>query len=137
MMKKILILMFVLMATSAFAAPKYRGTSEALRLPGTPRIQAFDNVSTVGTTFPVNPGFAPDQGTMQVVVNGSPSAWEIAIEWSIVSEDGPWVGGLSLPDTNGLHGGHYALKPQIWQQIRLVSKTGSGAFDVYFLNRGN
>jgi hypothetical protein len=123
--------------TIAHAGSKHRGTSEALRVPGTPVIQVFDNVSTVGAIFKIPLGFLPDQSTMQVVVNGSPSAWEIVLEGTIVGENGPFVAALTLPDSNGLPAGHYALKPWTHLQARLVSKTGGGSFDVYVITRGN
>lgn len=135
-MKKILTILLILIATSAQAAPKYRGTSEALRIPGTPIVQAFDNISTVGATFAINPAFLPDQGSMQIVLNGSPSAYDIVVEGSLVSESGPFVPLLSLTQAD-LTLGHYALKSIPFAQVRLVSKTGGGSFDVYIIYRGN
>ena len=127
-------LLFSICAT-AFAA-NYRGTSESLRIPGTPIVQAFDNISTVGATFAVNPAFLPDQGTMQIVITGSPSAYDIVAEGSLVSSSGPFVPVLSLTEAD-LTAGHFALKPFPFGQIRLVSMTGDGAFDVYIIYRGN
>lgn len=136
-MKKIILITALLFSLCATAyAANFRGTSESLQRPGTPIVQAFDNISTVGATFAINPAFLPDQGTMQIVVTGSPSAYDIVAEGSLVSKTGPYVPVLSLTETN-LTMGHFALKAFPFGQIRLVSKTGGGAFDVYIIYRGN
>ena len=137
MMKKTLILVFVLMATSAFAAPKYRGTSEALRVPGTATVQVFDNVSTIDQAVLVNPAFLPDQGTMQLVLNGSPAVHDVVVECSIISDTGPWFVLLSLANTDAVpNGGHYALKSCQFVQIRLEA-LDTGSVDAYIVYRGN
>lgn len=135
-MKKYWVILMVLIAGVAFAGPKYRGTSETLRVPGTSVVQVFDNVSTTGDTFSFNPGFLPDQGTIQIVVNGSPSAYDIVVEGSLISAIGPFVPIISLTEVD-LTMGHWALKSIPFGQIRLISKTGAGSFDVYTIYRGN
>ena len=136
-MKKILTILLVLMATSAYAAPKYRGTSEALRVPGTATVQVFDNVSTIDEAVSVNPNFLPDQGTMQLVLNGSPAVHDVVVECSIISADGPWFAILSLANTDAVsNGGHYALKSCQFVQIRLEA-LDTGSVDAYIVYRGN
>jgi len=136
-MKKILIIiMLVAIPLTAYAAVKYRGTSEGLWPPGTSVVQIFDNVSTVGTTSALPPGFLPDQGTMQIVVNGSPVTYDISVDASIVSSSGPFVPILSLTEGD-LTMGHWALKPLPHGQVVLNNMSGSGSFDVYLIYRGN
>lgn len=134
-MKKLIILFIILAATTSYAA-KYRGTSEALYPPGTQIVQVFDNISTIGATYTIPPGFLPDQGTMQIVVNGSPTAYDISVNASLVSSSGPFVPILSLTESD-LTMGHWALKPLPYGQVKLNSKTGGGSFDVYIIYRGN
>lgn len=133
-MKKLLIIL-LLFAAPVYAA-KFRGTSEALRVPGTATIQVFDNVSTVDQTTLVNPNFLPDQGTMQIVANDTPTTYDVVMECSLISETGPWFVLLSLTQTD-ITGGHYALKACPFVQVRLEAITGGGSMDAYIIYRGN
>ena len=135
-MKRFIVLLILLMASVAFAAPKYRGTSEALRVPGTQINQVFDNVSTVDQSVSVNPSFLPDQGTMQIVANNTPTTYDVVMECSLISVTGPWFVLLSLTQTD-LTGGHYALKACPFVQVRLEAITGGGSMDAYIIYRGN
>ena len=134
-MKRIIILSILLFASVAFAA-NFRGTSEALRVPGTGIIQVFDNISTVDTAVSVNPAFLPDQGTMQLVLNATPTTHDVVVECSLISKTGPWFVLLSLTESD-LTGGHYALKACPYVQVRLEAITGGGSVDAYIIYRGN
>ena len=135
-MKKILIIL-LLLAAPAFAA-KYRGTSEALRVPGTQVLQIFDNFSTIGGTgAEINAAMLPDQATWELVVaSGTPSAYEVVIEGSIRNVSGSWYAISTLTETDVLLR-HINTKPAIWYRPKLVSKTGAGSFDAYIILRGN
>lgn len=133
-MKKILIIL-LLLAAPVYAA-NFRGTSEALRVPGTQIIQVFDNVSTVDQSVSVNPSFLPDQGTMQIVANDTPTTYDVVVECSLISDTGPWFVLLSLEQTD-LTGGHYAAKACPFVQVRLEAITGGGSMDAYIIYRGN
>ncbi len=133
-MKKILIIL-LLLAAPVYAA-KFRGTSEALRVPGTQIIQVFDNVSTVDQATLVNPNFLPDQGTMQIMANDTPTTYDVVVECSLISDTGPWFVLLSLTETD-ITGGHYALKACPFVQVRLEAITGGGSMDAYIIYRGN
>ena len=135
-MKKLLIIL-LLSATPVFAG-KFRGTSEALRVPGTQVLQIFDNHTAIGGTgTEVNAAMLPDQATWELVVaSGSPSAYEIVIEGSIRGVAGSWYAISSLTETDVLFR-HINTKPVIWVRPKLVSRTGAGSFDVYIIVRGN
>ncbi|MCK5605100.1 hypothetical protein KAR91_24635 [Candidatus Pacearchaeota archaeon] len=137
-MKKFIILSILLIAGTAFAEPKYRGTSEALRVPGTQVLQIFDNFSTIGGTGEeVNSAMLPDQATWELVVaSGTPSAYEVVIEASIRNVSGSWYPISTLIQTD-VHFRHINTKPAIWYRPKLVSKTGAGSFDAYIILRGN
>ena len=134
--KKILIIL-MLIAAPAYAA-KFRGTSEALRVPGTQVLQVFNNYSTVGGTgTEINAAMLPDQATWELVVaTGAPSAYEVVIEASIRNVSGSWYAISSLTETDVLFR-HINTKPAIWYRPKLVSKTGAGSFDAYIILRGN
>ena len=135
-MKRILLLILLLIPLTVYATPKYRGTSEGLWPPGTPIVQVFDNVSTIGTTFSIPPGFLPDQGTMQIVINGSPAIYDISVDASLISSSGPFVPILSLTESD-LTMGHWALKPLPYGQVTLNNISGGGSLDAYIIYRGN
>ena len=139
-MKKIsgvfLTIVLILCCSIALAAPKYRGSSEALYPPGTEVIQVFSGYSTTGVGIPINPDFQPDHGSWQIVVNGSPSAYEISIEGSLVGAVGPYVAMSTMTEAN-LTLRHYSFKPVPFTQAIINSKTGAGSFDLYFIKRGN
>lgn len=118
------------------AEPKYRGTSEALYPPGTSIVQVMDNYSTIGVGIPVSPDFLADQGSWQVVVNGSPSAYEIAVEGSIVSNTGPYEP-ISVIDETIVNLRHWDGKAVPFSQVIVNSTAGSGSFDLYLIKRGN
>ncbi|MCK5607594.1 hypothetical protein KAR91_37265 [Candidatus Pacearchaeota archaeon] len=66
-MKKLLIIL-LLLAAPVYAA-KFRGTSEALRVPGMAVLQIFDNFSTIGGTGEeINAAMLTDQTTRELVV---------------------------------------------------------------------
>ena len=135
-MKKILIIL-LLLAAPAYAA-NYRGTSEALRVPGTQVVQIFDNFSTIGGTgTEINAGMLPDQATWELVIaSGTPSAYEVIIEGSIRGVSGSWYAISTLIETDVLFR-HINTKPAIYYRPKLVSKTGAGSFDAYIILRGN
>lgn len=133
-MKKLLIILLLLSAP-VYAA-KYRGTSEALRVPGTQIIQVFDNYSTMGVGIPIPPDFLADQGSWQIVVNGSPTAYEIAVEGSLVSNDGPYEP-ISTIDEATVKLRHWDGKAVPFTQVIINSITGGGSFDLYLIKRGN
>lgn len=133
-MKKILIIL-LLLAAPVYAA-KYRGTSEALRVPGTQIIQVFDNYSTTGVGIPIPSDFLADQGSWQVVVNGSPSAFEIAVEGSLVASSGPYEP-ISTIDETIVKLRHWDGKAVPFTQVIINSMTGDGSFDLYLIKRGN
>lgn len=135
-MKKLLIIL-LLLAAPVYAA-NFRGTSEALRVPGTQVLQIFDNFSTVGGTGEeINAAMLPDQATWELVVaSGTPSAYEIVIEASIRNVSGSWYAISTLTETDVLFR-HINTKPAIWYRPKLVSKTGAGTFDAYIILRGN
>ena len=135
-MKKLLIILLLLAAP--VHAAKYRGTSEALRVPGTQVLQIFDNHTAIGGTgTEVNAAMLPDQATWELVVaSGTPSAYEIIIEGSIRGVAGSWYPISTLIQTDVLFR-HINTKPVIWIRPKLVSRTGAGAFDVYIIQRGN
>ena len=134
-MKIILTILLILIATSAYAA-KFRGTSEALRVPGTAVVQIFDNISTLNTAVSVNPAFLPDQGTIQLVLNGSPSTYDVVTECSLISDTGPWFAIMSMTQADSVLGKHYALKACPFVQIRLDT-LDTGSVDAYIIYRGN
>lgn len=146
-MKRIIILSILLFASVAFAA-NFRGTSEALRVPGTQVLQIFDNFSTVGGTGEeINAAMLPDQATWELVIaSGTPSAYEVVIEGSIrgeVTSDGSisgvagsWYPISTLTETDVLFR-HINTKPVIFIRPKLISKTGAGSFDAYIILRGN
>lgn len=133
-MKKILIIL-LLLAAPVYAA-KYRGTSEALRIPGTQIIKVFDNYSTTGVGIPIPSDFLADQGSWQVVVNGSPSAFEIAVEGSLVASSGPYEP-ISTIDETIVKLRHWDGKAVPFTQVIINSMTGDGSFDLYLIKRGN
>ena len=133
-MKKIFIIL-LLLAAPAYAA-NYRGTSEALRVPGTEIIQVFDNYSTTGVGIPIPSDFLADQGSWQVVVNGSPTAFELAVEGSLVSNDGPYEP-MSTIDETVVKLRHWDGKAVPFTQVIINSITGGGSFDLYLIKRGN
>ncbi len=137
-MKRIIILSILLIASVAFAAPKYRGTSEALYPAGTQVRQIFDNFTTIGGTgTEINAKMLPDQATWELVVaSGSPSAYEVVIEASIRNVSGSWYAISTLTETDVLFR-HINTKPAIWYRPKLISRTGAGAFDAYIIVRGN
>ena len=126
----------ILMAGASHAEPKYRGTSEALRIPGTEVIQVFDNYSTVSVGVPIPPDFLADQGSWQVVVNGSPTAFEIAVEGSLISNSGPYEP-MSVIDETEVKLRHWDAKSVPFTQVIINSITGGGSFDLYLIKRGN
>lgn len=117
-------------------AANYRGTSEAIYPPGTSITQVFDGYSTVGVGIPVDPDFLADQGSWQIVVSGSPSAYEIAVEGSIVSNSGPYEP-ISTMDETSVKLRHWDGKAVPFSQVIINSITGGGAFDLYLIKRGN
>ncbi|MCK5603007.1 hypothetical protein KAR91_14080 [Candidatus Pacearchaeota archaeon] len=135
-MKKLLII-FLLLAAPVYAA-KFRGTSEALRIPGTQVLQIFDNFSTIGGTgTEINAAMLPDQATWELVVaDGTPTPYEVVIEASIRGVAGSWHPISTLIQTDVLFR-HINTKPAIWYRPKLVSKTGAGSFDAYIILRGN
>ena len=135
-MKRLLIIL-LLLAAPVYAA-NYRGTSEALRVPGTQVLQIFDNFSTVGGTgTEINAGMLPDQATWELVIaSGTPSAYEVTIEGSIRGVAGSWYSISTLTETDVLFR-HINTKPAIYYRPKLISKTGAGAFDVHLILRGN
>ena len=135
-MKKLLIIL-LLLAAPVYAA-KYRGTSEALRVPGTQVLQIFDNFSTVGGTgTEINTAMLPDQATWELVIaTGTPTPYEVIIEGSIRGVAGSWYPISTLIQTDVLFR-HINTKPVIWIRPKLVSKTGAGSFDAYIILRGN
>lgn len=133
-MKKILIIL-LLLAAPVYAA-NYRGTSEALRVPGTQIIQVFDNYSTTGVGIPIPSDFLADQGSWQVVVNGSPTAFEIAVEGSLVASSGPYEP-ISTIDETIVKLRHWDGKAVPFTQVIINSITGNGSFDLYLIKRGN
>lgn len=135
-MKKLLVIL-LLLAAPAYAA-NYRGTSEALRVPGTQVLQIFDNHTAVGGTgTEINAAMLPDQATWELVVaSGTPSAYEVVIEASIRNVSGSWYAISTLTETDVLFR-HINTKPAIWYRPKLVSKTGAGSFDAYIILRGN
>ena len=136
-MKRIIILSILLFTSVAFAA-NFRGTSEALRVPGTRVLQIFDNFSTVGGTgTEINSAMLPDQATWELVIaTGAPSAFEVVIEGSIRGVTGSWYAISSLTETDVLFR-HINTKPSIFYRPKLISKTGAGSFDAYIIVRGN
>lgn len=136
-MKRFIILSILLIAGTAFAA-NYRGTSEALRVPGTQVLQIFDNFSTVGGTgTEINGAMLPDQATWELVVaTGAPTPYEVVIEASIRGVAGSWYPISTLIQSDVLFR-HINTKPAIWYRPKLVSKTGAGSFDAYIILRGN
>lgn len=135
-MKKLLIIL-LLLAAPVYAA-KYRGTSEALRVPGTQVLQIFDNHTTVGGTgTEINAAMLPNQATWELVIaSGTPTAYEIIIEGSIRGVAGSWYPISSITETDVLFR-HIDSRPFIWYRPKLVSRTGAGAFDVHIIVRGN
>ena len=135
-MKKLLIIL-LLLAAPVYAA-KYRGTSEALRVPGTQVLQIFDNHTAIGGTgTEINAAMLPDQGTWELVIaSGTPSAYEVVIEGSIRGVAGSWYAISSLTETDILFR-HINTKPSIWYRPKLISRTGAGSFDAYIIVRGN
>lgn len=138
-MKKFISLIIVgiyFVAGLSHAEPKYRGTSEALYPPGTSVTQVFDGYSTLGVGIPISPDFLADQGSWQIVVNGSPSAYEIAVEGSLVSNIGPYVP-ISVIDETTVNLRHWDGKAVPFSQVIINSTTGSASFDLYLIKRGN
>ena len=135
-MKKLLIIL-LLLAAPVYAA-NYRGTSEALRVPGTQVLQIFDNFSTIGGTgTAINAAMLPDQATWELVIaTGTPTPYEVVIEASIRGVAGSWYPISTLIQTDVLFR-HINTKPAIWYRPKLVSKTGAGSFDAYIILRGN
>ncbi|MCK5616258.1 hypothetical protein KAR91_81100 [Candidatus Pacearchaeota archaeon] len=133
-MKKLLIIL-LLLAAPVYAA-KYRGTSEALRVPGTQVLQIFDNFSTIGVGVSIPSDFLADQGSWQIVVNGSPTAYELAVEGSLISASGPYEPISSIDETS-VKLRHWDAKPVPFTQIIINSMTGDGSFDLYLIKRGN
>ena len=136
-MKKLKIFMIILLLLAApVYAAKYRGTSEALYPPGTQIIQVFDNYSTVGVGVSIPSDFLADQGSWQIVVNGSPTAFEIAVEGSLVSNAGPYEP-ISTIDETIVKLRHWDGKAVPFTQVIINSITGGGSFDLYLIKRGN
>ena len=135
-MKRIIILSILLITSVAFAGPKFRGTSEALRVPGTAVIQIFDNYSTVGVGIPIDPDFLAIDGSWQIVVNGAAPVYEIAIEGSLVSADGPYepISTMSQADVKLRHWNGKAVP---YTQAILNNISGGGSVDLYLIKRGN
>ena len=131
------LLAVLLIASTAYAAPNYRGTSETLYPAGTPVIQVFDNYSVVGEPVAISPNFLPDQGSWQVVPFGNLSTWTISIEGSLVSQDGPYwpLSTMTEASTDLLR--HYNAKPAPFLRAIISDQTGSGHFDLYHIKRGN
>jgi len=132
------IIIFLLLFPAIAYSANVRGTSESLYPPGTSVVQVFDNASTVGQTgTAVNTKFLPDQGTWELVVNGSPTAYEIAIEGSIRGTSDSWYIISTMTELDTVNLRHIYAKPVIWIRPKIVSKTGSGSFDLYIITRGN
>ena len=117
-------------------AANFRGTSEGIYPPGTSITQVFDGYSTVGVGIPIDPDFLADQGSWQIVVNGSPSAYEIAVEGSIVSDSGPYEP-ISAIDETTVKLRHWDSRAVPFSQVIINSMTGDGSFDLYLIKRGN
>jgi hypothetical protein len=133
-MKKILVIL-LLLAAPVYAA-KFRGTSEALRVPGTQVIQVFDNYSTEGVGIPVDPDFLAIDGSWQIIINGAAPVYEIAIEGSLVSKDGPYEP-MSTIDQTTVKLRHWNGKPVPYTQAILNNISGGGSIDLYLIKRGN
>ncbi len=133
-MKKILIIL-LLLAAPAYAA-KFRGTSEALRVPGTQVIQVFDNYSITGVGIPIDPDFLANDGSWQIVVNGAAPVYEIAIEGSLIGEDGPYEPMSTMSQTD-VKLRHWNGKPVPYTQAILNNISGGGSIDLYLIKRGN
>lgn len=146
-MKKICFaISLLLITTSAFAAPKIRGTSEALKPPGTETIPLFVNVSTLGPGTEFDTGFLPDQAQWDVIPFGTMTT--LGFE---VTVDGSTVKGASFgtceansfyplsrmdqdsdPRSRNIH-----EKPYECIRGNFRSKTGDGGVSVRITPRGN
>ena len=139
-MKKLLIIviMFLILAATAFAAgPFYPGTPDKFYPAGTEVKQLFTNYSTVGGSGDIiNTRFLPDQATWELVVTGSPTAYNISIEGSIRCIEGSFYPLSELTEADTIKMKHIALKAVPCIRPKLNSKTGGGAFNVYILMRG-
>ena len=107
-----------------------------MRVPGTQTIQVFDNYSIVGVGVSIPADFLADQGSWQVVVNGSPTAYEIAVEGSLVGSDGPYEP-ISAIDETSVKLRHWDAKAVTHTQVIINNITGGGSFDLYLIKRGN
>ena len=138
-MKRIILAIFILtIAATAFASgPFYPGTPDRFSPIGTEVKQLFTNYSTVGGSGSiVNTKFLPDQATWELVVTGSPTAYNVSIEGSIRCTDGTFYPISELTEADTIKMRHIALKAIPCIRPKLNSMTGDGAFDVYILMRG-
>lgn len=118
------------------AAPKFRGTSEALYPPGTSVVQVMDDYSTIGVGIPIDPDFLAIDGTWQIVVNGAAQVYEIAIEGSLVSNTGPYEPFTAM-DQADVKMRHWNGRPVPYSQAILNNISGGGSIDLYLIKRGN
>ena len=130
------IISIIFAASLSHAEPKFRGTSEALYPPGTSIIQVWENYSTTGIGVEIPSDFLADQGSWQIVVDGAAPVFEIAIEGSLVSADGPFEP-MSVMDQTSVKLRHWDGKAVPYSQAILNNISGGGAFDLYLIKRGN
>ena len=133
-MKKILIIL-LLLAAPVYAA-KFRESSDSLRVPGTAVIKAFEDYSTVGVGIPIDPDILAIDGSWQIVINGAAPVYEVAIEGSLVSKDGPYEPMSTMSQTD-VKLRHWNGKPVPYTQAILNNISGGGSIDLYLIKRGN
>ena len=138
-MKRIILAIFILiLAATAFAAgPFYPGTPDKFYPIGTEVKQLFTNYSTVGGSGDIiNTKFLPDQATWELVVTGSPTAYNVSIEGSIRCVEGSFYPLSEITQADALKMKHLTYKAVPCIRPKLNSKTGSGAFNLWILMRG-
>ncbi|MCK5611925.1 hypothetical protein KAR91_59195, partial [Candidatus Pacearchaeota archaeon] len=117
-------------------AAKFRESSDSLRVPGTAVIKAFEDYSTVGVGIPIDPDILAIDGSWQIVINGAAPVYEVAIEGSLVSKDGPYEPMSTMSQTD-VKLRHWNGKPVPYTQAILNNISGGGSIDLYLIKRGN
>lgn len=133
------IAIILLFATSSFAAPKIRGTSEALYPPGTVVFTLFNNQSTVGPGTSVDTLFLPNEATWEVVPFGAMTsqAFEVTLDASIRCVADSFYPVSTMNETTQIRFRGINFTGYRCVQPNFRSKTGQGGITVYTIPRGN
>lgn len=149
-MKKYLISITItlLIATLAYAEAPRRGSSEALKRPGTATRTLLENVTSLGAGAEFDTRFLPDQATWELVPFGEMTSlgFEGTVDVSIRSESGgngkciddSYYPISTMTDNTVIRfRGINFLAPIKCFRGNFRQKIGSGGMSIYLIPRGN